>query len=69
MHVFAEELGLRSAYAQADEEGRVLLAGLGDGPYDFDVRDQDLGELGVIGFDESLGQLVVGDEVVSTKER
>ena len=68
VHVVAEEPGLPAAYARADEEGRAVLDGLGGGPYDFEVRDQDLGELGVIAFDGELGQLVVSDAVIGTKE-
>lgn len=69
VHVVAEDAGLHSAYARADEEGLVLLDGLGRGPYGFEVRDPDLSELDVLGFDEQLGQLVVGEGLISPKER
>jgi hypothetical protein len=67
-HVLLDQEGFGLHYSQADDEGFVLFEGLGKGPYAFEVRDQDLGELEVVGYEAELAKLMVSASA-SPRER
>ena len=58
--VVAEEPDLRRSHGRTDPDGVARLAGLGSGPYEFEVRQVDgLEPVAVVGFDQELAELTV----------
>lgn len=60
VHVLAEEGALRQAHAVTNDEGRVELAGLGPGPFVFEVRaGETYAPYAIAAFDEDESRLTV----------
>lgn len=58
--VMAEEPGLRRVVTQTDDSGRATLEGMGDGPFEFEVRaPENYARYAIVDFDSEKSRLLV----------